>query len=545
MGWDCDFLVIGSGFGGSVAALRLAEKGYRVTLVEQGRRWGPEDLPASTWSLHRWLWAPALGLRGFFGMRIFRHLVVLHGNAYGGGSITYANTLLVPPGSVWDQGSWAGTADWARVMPGHFARAEAMLGVTPNRLPGPADARLEEMARATGHAASYRLTRVGVHFGPEGGEPGALHPDPYFGGRGPARRSCTGCGGCMIGCRIGAKNTLDRTYLHLAEAAGALVHTETRVTELRPRDGGDGAAGYVVRLRANGPAGRRGRLSTRGVVVAASALGTLDLLLRMREAGALPRLSPMLGRQVRTNAESLIGIRYPGSAVDLGRGVAIGSALHVDAHTHVEAVRYPAGSDTMALLTTVMDPRAGRRRTRPAGWARTLLALLAARPRTALALLRPRNWAREVMILLCMQTLDGQLTMRLRRRRLWPFARRLATSGARVPAHIPAAQDFALKAAAATGGVAMTSLAEVFLNIPTTAHCMGGAVIGRGPESGVCDGRQRVFGYRNLYICDGSVIGANLGVNPSLTITALAEHAMSHVPAAAQADWTATGQEMP
>jgi len=218
---DTDVAVIGSGFGDSVSALRLAEKGYRVTVLEQGRRWRPEDLPGTNWELARWLWRPELGWRGFFGLRLFRHVVVLHGNAVGGGSITYANTLLVPPERVWRSGSWAGLDDWAGVMPAFYAEAERMLGVAVNRRPGPADSRLRRLAAVAGVADTHYLTRVGVFFGGEGDAPGQSVPDPYFGGRGPERRTCTGCGGCMLGCRVGAKNTLDLNYLHLAEQAGA------------------------------------------------------------------------------------------------------------------------------------------------------------------------------------------------------------------------------------------------------------------------------------------------------------------------------------
>lgn len=520
MEWDVDYAIIGSGFGGSVAALRLAEKGYRVAVLEQGKRWTPETLPRSTWALRRWLWMPRLGLKGFFSMRLFGHVMVLHGNAVGGGSITYAATLLQPPDHVWDQGGWAGLADWRAVMPSHFATAKRMLGVTTNRRPGPADERLREMARAAGVEASFRPTEVGLFFGPEGDDtPGKTHPDPFFGGKGPARRACIGCGGCMISCRHGAKNTLDLNYLHLAEGLGVHLHAETRVTRLRALSP-DGHAGYELTLSG----ARTGRLTARGVVVAASALGSVDLLLRARESGDLPRLSPALGRHVRTNAESLIGIRWPGSKIDLSKGVAIGSSIHLPGGTHIEATRYPAGSDSMALITTIIA-RGGI-----TGWLRALAGGMIRRPRQMLRLLKPRGWARESMIFLCMQSIEGELTMRLRRRWFAPWRRSLGTTGPRIPSHIPEATDFALKAAQQSGGTALASLNEMLLQVPMTAHCIGGATMGRDRETGVCDAQGRVFGYDNLLICDGSVLSANLGVNPSLTITALAEHVMSHVP---------------
>jgi cholesterol oxidase len=540
-----DFVVIGSGFGGSVSALRLAEKGYRVIVLEQGRRWTPQTLPHSTWDLRRWMWNPAFGLRGFFSMRFFRHVVVLHGNAVGGGSITYANTLLVPPSSVWRQGSWAGLADWERVMPPHYDTARRMLGVTTNRRLDAADERLLEMARAVGVDSTFYPTEVGVFFGDDKDPPGTVYADPYFGGAGPPRASCIGCGGCMIGCRYGAKNTLDQNYLYLAQRRGAEVRAETRVLDVRPLEAHpDGAQGYEVSTvsLARDTQGAQGLITCHGVVFAASSLGTQDLLLRLKARGSLPKLSDALGHGVRTNAESLIGVRFPGSTQDLSRGVAIGSGVYIDQHTHVEAVRYPAGSDSMGLLTTVMTlGRPGW--TRVFTWLGTLLYLMLTHPLATLRVLSPRRWAREVVILLCMQTLEGELTMRLKRRWYWPFSQHLSSAGDRIPTFIPAANDFAMRAARATGGVPMTLLTEILLNVPMTAHCMGGAVMARDCRHGVIDARSRVFGYTNMYICDGSTLSANLGVNPSLSIAALTEHAMSHVPRATEQRWDCVAEE--
>ncbi|TSE25031.1 Cholesterol oxidase [Tepidimonas sediminis] len=542
--YDTDFVVIGSGFGGSVSALRLAEKGYRVTVLEQGRAWTPTELPATNWDWRRWLWRPELGARGFFALRLFRHVVVLHGNAVGGGSITYANTLLVPPPQVWEHGSWAGLEDWVRVMPAHYATAQRMLGVTVNRRLAAADGRLREMARHAGVEASWHPTPVAVFFGDaDDQEGGRLYPDPYFDGAGPARRSCTGCGGCMVGCRVGAKNTLDLNYLHLAQRAGAQLLAETRVTRVVPLPGPDGGAcpdgrhGYAVHSRRReGGRTRTLVLRARGVVCAAGALGTQALLQEARRRGDLSGLSPALGRDVRTNAESLIGVRWPGSAEDLSRGVAIGSAIRLDPYTTVEATRYPAGSDAMALLSTVMGAGDGR-----LAWAMALLRGLLTAPRATWRLLRPRDWARESMILLCMQTLDGTLTLRWQRPWWWPWRPRLRSAGAPLPHHIEVASRFARAAAAATGGVPMASLPEVLFHIPMTAHCLGGAVMAADPAHGVCDAWQRTFGQRNLWIVDGSVIGANLGVNPSLTIAALAERAMAAVPPPAAMTWDGIG----
>ncbi|HVL77478.1 MAG TPA: GMC oxidoreductase [Noviherbaspirillum sp.] len=545
--YDYDFVVIGSGFGGSVSALRLVEKDYRVAVVEQGKRWTADNMPKNNWDVARWVWRPALGMRGFFSMQFFRHVVVLHGNAVGGGSIVYANTLLVPPDTVWRQGSWAGLNDWERVMPAHYATARRMLGVTTNRRLGPADLKLREMAALVGAEDSFYPTEVGIFFGKDEDPPGSAYADPYFGGEGPARNSCTACGGCMVGCRHNAKNSLDKNYLYLAEKKGAALLAETRVVDVRPlaaRE--DGSAGYEVQTvsLAGDTRGAKRRLTCRGVVFAASSLGTQELLFRLKEKRSLPRVSDALGRHVRTNAESLIGIRFPGTRTDLSEGVAIGSGVYIDEHTHIEAVRYPKGSDSMGMLSTVMTlGRPGP--TRILTWLATLARLLVTRPISTLRVLSPFGSARESIIFLCMQTLDGHLTMRLKRRWFWPFSKQLATHGERIPTFIPAANDFAMKAAQATGGVAQTSITEILLNIPMTAHCMGGAAMAASPADGVCDGKNRVFGYHNMYICDGSMLGANLGVNPSLTITALTEHAMSHVPPKSAQRWDATGTEVP
>ena len=545
MHYDYDYIVIGSGFGGSVSALRLAEKGYKVAVIEMGKRWTPENLPSNNWSLANWLWLPQIGFRGFFNISLFKHVIVLHGNAVGGGSITYANVLLVPPDRVWNQGSWAGLSDWKSVMPQHYATAKRMLGVTTNRQLGPADYRLKEMAKTIGVENTFYPTEVGVFFGREGDAPGTTCPDPFFDGKGPQRTSCHGCGACMVGCRYGAKNTLDKNYLYLAEKLGVKVLEETRVVDVKPLAGqADGAQGYeisTVSSKFGGSLKGKTRLTCRGVVFSASSLGTQHLLFSLKQTGSLPNISEALGKHVRTNAESLISVRFPGSKIDLSTGVAIGSGIYIDEFTHIEATRYPAGSDAMGTLSTLMA--LGRPVVRPLSWVANLIRLLLTHPITTLRMLWPVGYARETMIFLCMQTLEGHLNMKLKRPWYWPFNKLLVSEGDRIPASIPEANEFAIKAARATGGVPGNFVPEVFLSIPSTAHCMGGAAIGRTREDGVCDGKNRVYGYHNMYVCDGSMLGANLGVNPSLTITALTEHAMSHIPEAAQQRWDAIGAE--
>jgi len=541
---DFDYIVVGSGFGGSVSAHRLAQKGYRVGVMEMGRRWTPENLPTTNWQIWRWIWRPALGLRGFFNIDPFRHVVVMHGCAVGGGSITYANTLLVPPDSIWENGSWAGLADWKTEMPRHFETARRMLGVEETRILGPADEILRRAAEEQGVGHTYHRTQVAVFQGPAGSPPGLTYSDPYFGGEGPARASCIGCGGCMMGCRYLAKNTLDLNYLYLAEMAGARVFAETKVVEVRPLGGSsDGSQGYeVATVPSTFLAGRHRRFTCRGIVMAASALGTLDLLFRLKEKGSLPAISGQLGNRVRTNAESLVGVRVPGSRDDLSMGLAIGSGFYLDHFTHIEATRYPKGSDAMGLLATLLTG-GGAGRSRVLLWLKTLVKSLWRHPLRTARSLHPFGFARESMILLCMQTLDGHIDMRLGRPWFWPFRRMLRSQGTPIPTFIPQANDFARKLAQAVGGTPMSMVTEILFNVPGTAHILGGCPMAVSAARGVVDSRNRLFGYRNFYVCDGSVIAANLGVNPSLTICALAERAMSYIPPAAGAEWNGAPPE--
>ena len=536
--FDFDFIVIGSGFGGSVSALRLAEKGYRVAVIEMGRRWAPHSFPRTSWSIHRWFWRPKLGLRGFFNMRLFRHATIFHGCAVGGGSITYAGTLLQAPDKVWEAGSWAGLSGWKVEMPDYYQTASRMLGVTQNRILGPADLLLRSTAEAVGCGRTFYCTRVGI-FQPVEVAPGKTVPDPFFGGKGPSRTTCTACGGCMMGCRYGAKNTLDLNYLYLAEQLGAQVIPETKVVNVKPLAGArDGSAGYEVRTVNSTAWIRRQprRLTCHAVVFAASALGTMELLFKLRENGSLPAISTTLGKFVRTNSESLIGARMSGSAQDLSQGVAIGSGIYIDEHTHIEAVRYPSGSDTMGLLTTMLtDGQPGL--SRIGLWLKNVLASFLLHPLKTFRVLQPHRWAREHVILLCMQTLEGHIKMRWQRPWFWPFHKMLVSRGKKVPTYIPKANEFARKFAQAARGTAMSMLPEILFDIPGTAHCIGGCVIAGSSERGVVDERHRVFGYQNMYICDGSVLAANLGVNPSLTITALAERAISFIPPASETTW--------
>ncbi len=528
---EYDFIVVGSGFGGSVAALRLAEKGYRVAVLEMGKRFRADDFPKTSWNLRRFLWLPAAKLHGFFRMTVLQHAFILSGCGVGGGSLVYANTLLEPPDKVWDDPQWKDLADWKREMPECYATAKRMLGVVTNPSLGEADHLLHAAASSCGVGHTFYPTDIGVYFGAKGEKA----PDPFFGGEGPERTGCELCGGCVVGCRYDGKNTLDKNYLHLAEKRGVRIIPETRVVDVTPLNGHkDGRDGYAVRTEsATAPwFGPRLNLTARGIVFAGGVLGTVPLLMALRESGSLPGLSDQLGQCVRTNSESIIGVKLRDKKADVCDGVAIGSGIYLDDHTHVEAVRYPKGSDALGfLLTPLTDGTPGPLRI--ASW----LGMILRRPVDFLRLLNPFGMATSTVILLVMQTLSGRIRMGLRRSWWWPFSKRLVTLGDKVPAYIPQANRFARSMGTLLNGVPATAITEILLDIPTTAHILGGAVMGASRKEGVIDGQSRVFGYRNMYVCDGSTVSANLGVNPSLTITALAEKAMQGISPASAAEW--------
>jgi cholesterol oxidase len=515
-GHDFDYIVIGSGFGGSVAALRLAEKGYSVCVLEAGRRFRDADFPRSNWRLARFLFMPRLGLRGIMRMDVFRGLMVLSGAGVGGGSLVYANTLIEPRADAFKDGTWpaqVGVADWARELAPHYAEARRMLGVTRAPTQFPADQALRQVAGKLGYGDTFQPVDVGVYFG----RPGVRADDPFFGGEGPERSGCTLCGGCMVGCRYNAKNTLVKNYLFLAEKRGVQVRAEAEVRSLQPLAGG----GYMVtHARPGILSGAPRRITARHVVLAAGVLGTLKLLLDCRDgAKTLPKLSPTLGRDVRTNSESIIGVRIPGGP-DFSRGLAITAGVHPDGRTKIEAVRYPRGSDLMALLSVpLVSGRSLLART-----ARLVLET-ARHPLRVLRGLWPLRFARETIILLVMQTLDSRLSFVWRRRRI-ATERSL---GSAPPVHVDAGNRFARALADATGGTAGGSIADV-LGMSVTAHVLGGCPMGRDAGEAVIDERHEVFGHPGLFVVGGAAVPANLGVNPSLTITAMAERAMSKIP---------------
>jgi cholesterol oxidase len=523
---DYDWLVVGSGFGGAVSALRLSEKGYSVAVLECGSRFRDEDFAESNLRHpRRYFWLPRFGFRGVMRMTFFKDVFIVSGSGVGGGSLGYANTLYRARPAFFDDPQWGELGDWEREMAPHYETAERMLGVVTYDGIGPADKLLQEYGEEIGVGETFTNTKVGVFFD----KPGVEVPDPFFEGEGPSRTGCMRCGSCMVGCRHGAKNTLMKNYLWFAEKLGVKIEPERQVTEIRPLGAADGSDGYTVTSERAGSWLRKQRRTqtARGVIVAAGALGTNTLLANCRHSGALPQISDRLGDLVRTNSESIQSVTAPDDERDFSRSVAITSSIYPDPDTHIEVVTYGEAGDIMSNTFTAMAGP-GTRLTRPLKW----LAELLRHPLQNLRMIVPLKWSRRTVILLVMQTVDAAMHLKPKRR-LFGKGVRLQTeqdSERPNPIYLPAAAAAARWFATKTGGIAQSALTESIQNVPTTAHILGGAVVGADAESGVVDTGNRVFGYENLLVTDGAAMPANPGVNPSLTITAKAEHAMSQIP---------------
>ena len=533
--FDYDWLIVGSGFGGSVSALRLAEKGYKVGVLEAGRRYRDEDYAKTTWDLKRWLWAPALGLRGIFRMTPFKDVFIASGAGVGGGSIVYANTLYRASPEFFVNPQWAELGDWAAALAPHYDTAEKMLGV--QMVPHDSDGQqlLREVGKHFGAEETFHRTPVGVFFG----KPGTTVPDPYFGGEGPDRSGCTRCGACMVGCREGAKNTLVKNYLWFAEKRGVDILPERAVVDIRPIGAEDGADGYVVTTERPGAWFRKQRrtFTARGIVMSAGALGTNQLLAQCKLSGSLPRISDRLGHLVRTNSESILAVTLPEGMARPWNDVAISASVYPRADTHIEFVTYGKHGDAMALLYTLLTGD-GTRLTRPLMWLGNILR----HPLTFLRTLWPVGWSRRTVLFLVMQSLDNAIAFRAKRGLFGGVSLTTEQDPEKPnPTFIEIGNRAAAWLAQKTGGYAQSMVLEAWANIPTTAHILGGAVIGRDAASGVVDQQNRLFGYRNFLVCDGSTVPANPGVNPSLTITAMTEHAMSRVVAKAPAGVVLSG----
>ncbi len=517
--FDYDYVIIGSGFGGSVSALRLSQKGYKVLVVEKGKWFkNAEDFPKTNWNLKKWLWIPGLRFFGIMKMTFLRHVTIVSGTGVGGGSLVYANTLPRPSRAFFESGSWAGLLDWEEELNVHYKEALRMLGASPNPRLFDADKALKDFAVEIGKEKEFRHPNVAVYFGNAGREVA----DPYFGGEGPSRTGCVHCGGCMTGCRYNSKNTLDKNYLFFAQKLGADILAENEAVGVAPIHGGEGAEGYKVSLKSSTKIfGGRREVRAKGVIFSGGVLGTVKLLLKLK-ATTLPGLSEMVGGDIRTNNETLISVSTLRKDLDMSKGVAIGSILHTDENSHLEAVRYSARSGFWKLLHLPVSHGSNV----VVRLSRMIFSLLKA-PWSYAKIYVSNFWSKSTVVLLFMQTLDSTLKFKL------GLTGGLASSVSKGKApspNIPASNALTQKFAELIQGKSTSFVLETLSGIPSTAHILGGAVMAPSPEKGVINKDNEVFGYKNMFVVDGSMISANPGVNPSLSITAIAERCMSQIP---------------
>ena len=514
-----DYIIIGSGFGGSVSALRLAEKGYKVAVVEQGKRYKTEDLPKTNWNFRKYLWFPKLYFFGIQAMTLLKDVFILHGAGVGGGSLVYANNLLIPPDQVLKDPAW-GIQRWEEKILPYYKIAQKMLGATPSKQITHADKLLKSCAEDIGKGNTFHVNDVGVFFGKEN----KTVSDPYFEGKGPERTGCTFCGGCMVGCRVGAKNTLDKNYLYLAEQLGVTIIPETKVLDVKPSF----ESGYELRTKRITKLFSPLKLfHAKNVIFSGGVMGSVKLLLQCKNRGSLPKLSDQLGNFVRTNSEALVGVKAKKKDIDYSKGIAITSGIYPDEHTHIETVRFGKGQDAMAGLGTLLVGGGSK-------WPRFLyfLGTIIRHPFKFLKNLNVFGWAQRSTILLVMQKIDNYMRFEYKSR-WWRLGRQSMNShwdtDKKVPSYIPIANDFAERMAKKVKGEPLSVLPEVLFNTSTTAHILGGCVMSESSVEGVIDHAGEIHGYKGLYVIDGSMVPVNLSVNPSLTITAMAEYIMSKI----------------
>ena len=513
-----DYVIIGSGFGGAVSALRLSEKGYKVLVIEKGKWFESEDFPKTNWNLKKWIWEPKLNLKGFFKMTFLNHVTVLSGVGVGGGSLTYANTLPVPKSNFFNSGSWAALNNWELALKPFYNTAYKMLGAAQNPKLYAADLTVKEIAKDLGKATHFEAVKVAVYFG----DAGKTVEDPYFKGDGPDRTGCIHCGACMTGCRYNSKNTLDKNYLYLAQKLGAKIIAEKEVFNVSTLGAIDGSNGYKIEFKSSIGKKEKDFITSKGVIFSGGVLGTIPLLLKLKEH-SLPNLSNMVGCNVRTNNESLLVVTSTEKKPkDYSKGLAIGSILHTDENSHLEPVRYGEGSGFFRTLTIptihnkfVLFRFLG------------ILVLFLKNPIKLFKTIFARSYAKRTTVLLFMQTLDS--TLRIKLGSLTKM-KTVTEQGIKPNAFIPEALLLAKQFGKKVKGIPYANFTDVLLGSPTTAHILGGAVMGKDSSEGVIDNYNRVFGYTNMLVCDGAMISANPGVNPSLSITAITEHAMSKIP---------------
>ncbi len=508
-----DYIIIGSGFGGAVSALRLTEKGYKVLVIEKGKWFKDEDFPKTNWNLRKWLWMPSMKLFGIQKITFFRHLTILSGVGVGGGSLVYANTLPKPKKAFYNSGSWSQLANWENELEEHFETAYKMLGAEINPYLGTSDTAFQKLAEEIGKKDNFDRTKVAVYFG----EKDQTVDDPYFNGKGPSRTSCSYCGACMTGCRNNAKNTLDKNYLHLAQQLGATIISENEVVDVIPN-----TSGYEVSYKsATSYFSKTKTVNSKGIVFSGGVLGTIPLLLKLKKS-SLPNLSDMVGADIRSNNEALIGNITFNKEMDMSDGIAIGSIIDLDENSHIEPVRYGHGSGFWKILMAPMisEKNMIKRLAK-------LLIFPFLNPVRSVKMLFLDDFAKRASVILFMQHLDSTLLLK---RNIFGGLKTKIGKGKAPTAFIPEAHSIAEKYSKIVNGESMVLATETISGIPSTAHILGGAVMGKNIDHGVIDHNNKVFGYENMYVCDGSMISANPGVNPSLSITAISERAMSKIP---------------